>query len=154
MASLATEPRPGPAGVEAENFRIIMTLRVHKFISSRRVHSGLIPQSDSFFLSNSNFNTKNISNSYLLTPTALVSRSQFATLSCSSKHILSGSYLSRVGFAKLFASKAPIRCFSIQSEPVSSKSNSGESTSQLCEKIGFIGAGKIAQVRDKARLSS
>ncbi len=70
----------------------------------------------------------------LIASAPFVSRSHFATLSC-----------------RLIASKVPIRYFSAQSEPVPPKSDVGENKTQLCEKIGFIGAGKIAQVSQENR---
>ncbi len=119
----------------------------HNRMTLRRIQ--MISPSSSFVpcRSKSKSNTTIFPNRCLLTPVAnFVSRSHFATSSC--RHTsadLCGSFLSKAGVASLFACKAPIRFLSTQF--VSPKSNGEENKSQLCEKIGFIGAGKIAQVR-------
>ncbi len=123
-----------------------MTVRVHQVICSSRVQTRLISRSASYSLGSCSSNTAINSSRCLLTPTAIVSRSHFATWS--RRHLsLCASLLSRSGFANPYECKTKARYFSMQPEPVCPKPNGGDNKSQLCEKIGFIGAGKIAQVR-------
>ncbi len=121
-----------------------MSVRIRQVMCSSRMHTRLMSRSATHVLGSCSSDTA--INRCLREPTAYASRLQFAALSC--RHISSsGSLLSRTGFANRFAYKVPIRYFATQPEASSPNTNGGDNKSQLCEKIGFIGAGKIAQVR-------